>query len=140
MNFVRKNIVFILAGSIIILVIISYAYFQFFPPKSGQIPQIPIFRPPNILPTTSPSSSYQGIKQKITEDDKIKAAQQIAVTNFSSILPITGKNFIISYNISTNIFYVQITGEPQSADQELDTLLKQNDIMDRSWIKHLIIE
>ncbi len=141
MNFVGKNFVFILAGSVIFLVVISYVYFQFFPPKNGQIPQIPIFRPPSATPTTSPSiSSYNGIKQEITEDDKIKAAQQISVTNFSSKLPLTGKNFIISYDINTNTFYVQITGEPGSANQELDDLLKQNDIMDRSWIKHLIIK
>lgn len=137
MNWVRKNIIFILAGLIILLVIISYVYFLFFPPKNGQIPLIPTA---SVTPQVSSSTPYNGIKQEITEDDRIKTAQQIAVTDFSAKLPLTGKNFIIVYDINTNTFYVQVTGEITVANQELDILLKQNGIMDRSWIKHLTIK
>lgn len=146
MNFVRKNIILILAGSIVFLVIISYIYFQFFSSKNKQTPQIPIFIPPSISPTVSetPQGSlpvpYNGIKQQITEEDKIKETQQITVTDFASKLPISGKNFIISYDISTNTFYVQITGNTKSANQELDDLLIKNGILSRSWITHLVIK
>lgn len=136
MNFVKRNGILIMAGSVILLVVISYIYFQFFFHKNAQPPQIPIF----ISPTISPSATYNGIKQQMTEEDKIIAAQQIAVTDFAAKLPITGKDFIISYDINTNTFYVQITGNIKDANQELDTLLIQNSIMNRSWITHLIIK
>lgn len=146
MNFARKNIVLILAGFVIFFVVISYTYLQFFSNKKGQTPQVPIFISPSVspivsvTPQNSPSTTYNGIKQQITEEDKIKETQQITVTKFAFKLPITDKNFIISYDIDINTFYVQITSNLKSANQELDALLIQNGIMDRSWITHLIIK
>ncbi len=146
MEFLKKNWLYILVIVVVSGIIISYIYLQFLAPskiiKTPPLPPI-YFTPtatPFITPIPSPTKiEYQGIKQIITEEDQTKINQQLKVYELTKKLPFAGKNFNLSYDLSTNTFTATLANNVSLANQELDEFLKSNGV-ERSWIKHLVIK
>lgn len=146
MDFIKKNVVYILILVLIFLIFVSFIYTQFFLKKPDQnINQssLPVSKPTQrpLPPILAQGEDYQKSLPQIREAEKEQLRKDSLVGIFIQKLPYFGKSFSIGYDIDTNQFIAQIKqGEEQVGNEELDQFLKENGILDRSWLKNLTVK
>lgn len=81
---------------------------------------------------------------KSLEDIDAKNKEQLekagAVGRLLTKLPYTGNAFSLRYDYGNNIFYLTLVRDNRTqGNQEFEQFLRENDILDRSWIKNLTV-
>lgn len=143
----KRNFLYILVTGLVFIVIASFLYTQLFLNKKQLETQTPspspnLFdrQPSPLPPVPAQGETYQESLPKIREEEKefLRESSQVGV--LIQKLPFLGKNFSLTYDITTNQFLVTIgAGQEEEGHRELDQFLKENGIEDRSWLKNLKI-
>jgi hypothetical protein len=91
---------------------------------------------PFIIPSPSVGQTYQIIRP----EDQAIGKQQYLVGQLIDKLPYQGINFKLSYSFETNTFIVILNTQSSiKGSSEFDQFLKNNGILERSWINNLQI-
>jgi hypothetical protein len=130
----KKTYVLIIFLLIMVFFFIIIAFITSSGKKTGNVP-IPtnnIVAPintgtavPNSIPTNIPSDYPKNTT---------------TISKLIENLPHAGINFYLSYNYSDDSFLLLLSSSKSaSGEAELETFLKQNGVLDRSWLKNLTL-
>lgn len=130
----KKTYILIIFLLIMVFLFIIIAFVASSGKKTGNtpIPRNSVVAPvntgtavPNSIPTNIPSDYPQNTT---------------TISKLIENLPHTGINFYLSYNYSDDSFLLLLnSAKSASGEAELETFLKQNGILDRSWLKNLTL-
>lgn len=105
--------------------------------------------PPVLTPTIDPfitnnpqqiesSQTYKQSFQEINNKYKESLRRDALVGQLLKLLPYQGRYFLLTYSYDANRFTATIDATNKTlGNQEFDQFLKQNNILDRSWIINL---
>ncbi len=151
MDFIKKNLGYIVSAVGMLFILTSFVYLQFIGPKN--IPQVTPKPIQLFSPTPSPISTPLPINipsQGVVYQESIKTIQQqeadyvkqsATVGKLITKLPFNGSYSSMSYNFDTNQFTISLKkGSEETGNKEIDSFLSENGIQSRDWIKNLKIE
>lgn len=144
MNLKNKKIIFLIGASILVIAWLFISLFILLRPLSStqQNSQNTQNTQTQTSPTPTPyaeqSEGYKNSTSQINKQSAPLIQHDSAVGTLLNKLPYKGTNFSMSYDFDTNSFVVIINKFNQDeGNKEFDTFLKNNGVMDRSWIKNL---
>jgi hypothetical protein len=102
----------------------------------------PLVHPSNPPPgNPEQSEEYKASMKRIHTEESLQIQKDAAVGKLLSSLPVTGKNFSLSYDYTLNLFLATINiNNPTAGNNELDTFLKTHGVASRDWIQNLHVE
>lgn len=138
-KFLQNNWIYILFSILMIIIVISLILLG--PGRSNQVINNPTAPSPSINSSVPYSASEPtGGKEVLTPQAQQAINQDQKVSELIAQMPFQGKNFDLSYDLSTNTFTLTLTQATQSeGNLEFDEYLKQNGISNRNSIRYLNI-
>lgn len=123
------------------MIIIVISLILLGPGRSNQVINNPTAPSPSINSSVPYSASEPtGGKEVLTPQAQQAINQDQKVSELIAQMPFQGKNFDLSYDLSTNTFTLTLTQATQSeGNLEFDEYLKQNGISNRNSIRYLNI-
>lgn len=146
LTFLKKYSIYLLALGAILFVIISFLILQpggnkTTKPQPSPEPSASTTPPLDDPPLPAQGREYQDSLQVIQKSEEEEISRDSLVGELLNLIPYKGSNFTLDYSFTNNHFILILDkGSESEGNQEFDQFLKNNNVLDRNWIRNIEVQ